>query len=117
MQVYPTQNGIDNVLLQPGVIMISELRMAGKRFDKEVERAERNARRNGRDDTMWRLKRDVFVRAVLSINMTGIGKRKRVYGVGEKRPVWYEYERMVLVLKGCCLLILPLVFFYSQSIV
>jgi len=69
MQVYPTQNGIDNVLLQPGVIMISELRMAGRRFDKEVERAERNARRNGRDDTMWRLKRDVFVRAVLSILM------------------------------------------------
>ncbi len=75
MQVYPTQNGIDNVLLQPGVIMISELRMAGKRFDKEVERAERKARRNGRDDTRWRLKRDVFVRAVLSILMPDRSQR------------------------------------------
>lgn len=69
MQVYPTRNGIDNILLQPGVIMVNELRMAGRRFDKEIEHAENNARRRGRDDTMWRLKRDIFVRAVMSIIM------------------------------------------------
>jgi len=69
MQLYPTRNGVENILLQPGVIMISEILMAGKRFDKEIERAERNARRNGRDDTMSRLKRDIFVKAVMSILM------------------------------------------------
>lgn len=69
MQVYPTRHGVDNVLLQPGVIMIDELRFAEKRFNKTVERFTRNARRNGQDDTPWRIKRDVFVSTVLNVFM------------------------------------------------
>ncbi|MBI4552107.1 MAG: hypothetical protein HY710_07575 [Candidatus Latescibacteria bacterium] len=69
MQVYTTRHGVDNVLLQPGVIMIDELRFAEKRFKKTVERFTENARRNGRDDTPWRIKREVFVRTVLGVFM------------------------------------------------
>ena len=65
MQVYSGIHGVDNVLLQPGVIMVDELNFAEKRFKKAIERSTQNAQRNGRDDTPWRVKRDVFTRAVL----------------------------------------------------
>lgn len=67
MQVYTTTQGVDNVLLQPGVIMIDEVKLAGRRFEKAIDRAKQDARRNGRDDTAWRLKRDVFIRTVLGV--------------------------------------------------
>lgn len=69
MQVYTTLHGVDNVLLQPGVVMIEELQLAGKRLDKTIESSIRNAQRKGRDDTEWRIKRDVFVKTVLDVLM------------------------------------------------
>ncbi len=67
MQVWPTASGINNVLLQPGVVMIDELRILKRRMDKQIEKRRKIERRRGRDDSAARIKRDVFIRAVLEL--------------------------------------------------
>lgn len=65
MQIYATRHGLDNVLLQPGVVMIDEANLAGKRLKKEVATRTKRMRRRGQDDSPARIKREVFINAVL----------------------------------------------------
>lgn len=67
MQIYTTQHGLDNILLQPGIVMIDEVTIASKRLKKELDKKTERARSRGRDDSPLRIKRDVFVETVLEI--------------------------------------------------
>ncbi len=67
MQVWPSASGIENILVQPGVVMIDELRILKHRMAKLVERRQKIERRRGRDDSAARIKRDVFIRTVLDL--------------------------------------------------
>jgi hypothetical protein len=67
MQVYTDGFGVNNVLQQPGVVMIDEVTIASKRLKKEVDQKTKRARRRGRDDSPARIKRDVFVEIVLDL--------------------------------------------------
>ncbi|MCG8604842.1 hypothetical protein MJD09_07580 [bacterium] len=67
MQVYTDRFGINNVLQQPGVVMIDEVTIASKRLKREVDDKTKRARRRGRDDSPERIKRDVFVEIVLDL--------------------------------------------------
>ncbi|NUM76234.1 hypothetical protein HUU40_17865 [candidate division KSB1 bacterium] len=65
MQIYMTPHGIENILQQPGIVMFDEVNILGQRFKKRIESRTSQARRRGRDDSPARIKRDVFVEAVL----------------------------------------------------
>ncbi|MCG3157040.1 MAG: hypothetical protein DKINENOH_03671 [bacterium] len=67
MQVYMGRHGVENILLQPGLVMLEEVSLAGRRFKREVEERTKEARRRGRDDSPGRIKRDVFIEAVLDL--------------------------------------------------
>ncbi|MFQ5751925.1 MAG: hypothetical protein ACE5HI_08000, partial [bacterium] len=67
MQVYTTRHGLNNVLQQPGIIMIDEVTLASKRLAKDVEDKTKRARKRGQDDSPKRIKRDVFIETVLDV--------------------------------------------------
>jgi len=69
MQFYATRHGFDNILLQPGVVMLDEIKLARNRLKKQVEELTKRTRRRGQDDSPGRVKRDVFIGAVLDIFM------------------------------------------------
>jgi ABC-type transport system involved in multi-copper enzyme maturation permease subunit len=69
MQVYATRHGFDNILLQPGVVMIDEVMIAARRLKKQVDERTKRMRRRGQDDSPARIKRDVFIGAVLDVFM------------------------------------------------
>ncbi len=71
MQVYANRHGLNNVLVQPGIIMIDEVTLASRRLKKEVEDKTKRAKRRGRDDSPKRIKRDVFIDNVLDIFLSG----------------------------------------------
>ena len=61
MQVYTGRLGVDNILLQPGVIMLDEVTLASHRIKQEIEDNTKRARRRGRDDSPAGIKWNVFV--------------------------------------------------------
>jgi hypothetical protein len=65
MQVFVDRHGVDNVLLQPGVIMVDEVSLASNRLASKVKKSTKRARRRGQDDSPIRVKRDVFIEMVL----------------------------------------------------
>ena len=69
MQFYATRHGFDNILLQPGVVMLDEIKLARNRLKKQVEERTKRTRRRGQDDSPARVKRDVFISSVLDIFM------------------------------------------------
>jgi len=66
MQVFTSRFGLNNVMLQPEIIMLGEVIVAQNRFKKEIEDETKDARRDGRDDSPQRIKREVFIEMVLN---------------------------------------------------
>jgi ABC-type transport system involved in multi-copper enzyme maturation permease subunit len=69
MQVYASRHGVENILLQPGVVMVDEVNIAARRLENRVEERTKRARRRGQDDSPARIKRDVFIETVLDFFM------------------------------------------------
>ncbi|KAA3619840.1 MAG: hypothetical protein DWQ05_03710 [Calditrichaeota bacterium] len=61
MQIYLTESGVQNTLLQPGIIMIDETEITGRNIKKEIENRTKRAKRRGQDDSPQKIKRDVFI--------------------------------------------------------
>ncbi len=61
MQIYLTESGVRNTLLQPGIIMLEETAITGHNIEKEIELRQKKAKRRGRDDSIRKIKRDVFI--------------------------------------------------------
>jgi len=69
MQVYAARHGVENILLQPGVVMIDEVKIAARRLENRIEERTKRTRRRGQDDSPARIKRDVFIETVLDFFM------------------------------------------------
>ncbi|HEX9654213.1 MAG TPA: M1 family aminopeptidase [bacterium] len=67
VQVYVEKPGVNNILLQPQIIMIDEVTIARKRIKRTIKEETDDARDEGRDDSPARIKRDVFIRMILDI--------------------------------------------------
>lgn len=67
MQVYAARFGFDNILSQPGIIMLDEVTLASKRIKKSIERRTKRAQKRGRDDSPGTIKWDVFADFVADI--------------------------------------------------
>ena len=67
MQIFPSRHGHLPTHQQPEIIMLDELKVAGKHFQKQLERKEKNARRGNRDDSPKRLKREVFIASITDL--------------------------------------------------
>ncbi len=65
LQVYINRFGLNNILIQPGIIMLSEVSLASKRISEEIKSKTKRARRDGQDDSSTKVKRDVFIDLVL----------------------------------------------------
>ncbi|MFQ5637379.1 MAG: hypothetical protein ACE5IR_05235 [bacterium] len=75
MQVYTTEYGFDNILQQPGMVLIDEVTIASKRLKKDFDKKTKRARKDGRDDSPQKIKRDLFVEIVLDIFMDNSFRR------------------------------------------
>lgn len=65
LQIYINRFGLNNILQQPGIIMLNEVNLASRRIDYHIESRTKRARRRGQDDSPTRIKRDVFIELVL----------------------------------------------------
>ena len=65
LQVYINRFGLNNILIQPGIIMLSEVNLASKRIGVAIKRKTKRARKDGQDDSPTKVKRDVFIDLVL----------------------------------------------------
>jgi hypothetical protein len=66
-QLFMTSNGFPTTAKQPGVIMIDEIRMADKQFARAIERRKKRTQRRRQDDSPEKIKREVFINAVMSL--------------------------------------------------
>lgn len=66
-QLFMTGNGFPTSAKQPGVIMIDEIRMADKHFERAIERQTKRTQRRRQDDSPEKIKREVFINAVMSL--------------------------------------------------
>ncbi|MFQ5628588.1 MAG: M1 family aminopeptidase, partial [bacterium] len=66
-QAYPTTFGFPTAPSQPQVIMIDELRMAGRHFERAIKRQTRRTRRRRQDDSPEKIKREVFIQSAMSL--------------------------------------------------
>jgi ABC-type transport system involved in multi-copper enzyme maturation permease subunit len=67
VQVYVEPTGVNNILLQPQVIMIDEVTVARRRIKRAIKEETEEAQDRGRDDSPARIKRDVFIGMVLDV--------------------------------------------------
>ncbi len=77
-QIFLTRSGYLSPFEQPQIIMIDERDLAGRYFEKLLERKKKRAQRRRRDDSDARLKRDVFVEQALR------------YTIGRGRSEWND---------------------------
>lgn len=67
IQIYTGRFGMEDVLQQPGIVMVDEIRIASARISRQIDRRTKRLRRRGQDDSPDRVKRDVFIEMVLNI--------------------------------------------------